>query len=137
MMIVYKTKASLLLKLLFVTVEVALLVVAWAEKNIALLAVTGGLGLFTLYIFYTTHYTIYESTLTIRSGFIFTASIDIETITKVTRRRKHLLSGPGFSADRLLIAYNERDCVIIAPCLRETFVQHLKKINPDILYTEQ
>lgn len=136
-MIVYKTKASLLIKLLFVTVLIVLLIIALVEKSIALLAVTAGFGAFTLYIFFTTHYIVYENTLTIKSGFLFAASIDIESIRKVTRRRRHLLSGPGFSADRLMIEYNEHGCVIIAPCLREAFVAHLKKINPDILYTEQ
>ncbi|HTG57659.1 MAG TPA: PH domain-containing protein [Niabella sp.] len=137
MMIVYKTKASLLIKLLFATALLVLLVVALVEKSIALFAVTLGFGVFTVYIFYNTHYTIFENILTIKSGFLFTESIDIESIRKVTRRRRHLLSGPGFSVDRLMVEYNKHDCVIIAPRLREAFVRHLKKINPDIQYKEQ
>ncbi len=136
-MIVYKTKASLLIKLLFVTALVVLLIVAAMEKSFALFAVTAGFAVFTIYVFQATHYTIYENTLTIKSGFLFAESVNIESIRKVTRRRRHLLSGPGFSADRLMIEYNEHGCVIIAPCLRETFVEHLRRINPDILYTEQ
>jgi len=137
MMIVYKTKASLLIKLLFAAALVVLLTVALIEKSIALFAVTSGFGAFTIYIFYNTHYTIYDNILTIKSGFLFTESLDIESIRKVTRRRRHLLSGPGFSVDRLMVEYNEHDCVIIAPRLREAFMAHLKKINPDILYKEQ
>lgn len=136
-MIVYKTKASLVIKLLFATALLVLLIVALVEKSIALFAVTSGLGAFTVYIFYNTHYTIFENMLAIKSGFLFTEEIDIESIRKVTRRRRHLLTGPGFSVDRLMVEYNEHDCVIIAPCLREAFVAHLKKINPDIQYKEQ
>ncbi|MCH5719136.1 PH domain-containing protein [Niabella hibiscisoli] len=105
-------------------------------KSIALFAVTAGFGAFTLYIFYTTHYTIYENILTIKSGFLFTESLDIETIKKVSRKKRHLLSGPGFSVDRLMVEYNEHDCVIIAPRLRQAFIEHLKRINPDIRYIE-
>lgn len=136
-MIVYKTKASLLIKILFTTALLVLSTVALIEKSVALFAVTLAFGAFTVYIFYTTHYTIYENILTIKSGFLFTESLDIESIRKVTRKRRHLLTGPGFSVDRLMVEYNKHDCVIIAPRLREAFVAHLKKINPDILYKEQ
>ncbi len=135
-MIVYKTKASLLIKLLFIMALVVLLTVALFEKSIALFTVTVGFAAFTLYLFYTTHYTIYENILTIKSGFLFTASLDIDTIKKITRKKQHLLSGPGFSVDRLMVEYNEHDCVIIAPRLRKAFIEHLKRINPDILYIE-
>lgn len=137
MMIVYKTRASLLIKLLFVAALIVLLLAALFEKSLALLLITIGFGVFTLYIFYTTHYTIYEKQLSIKSGFLFTESLDIESIKKVTRKKRHLLTGPGFSADRLMIEYNEHDCVIIAPLLRQAFVAHLKRVNPDIIYTEQ
>ncbi|ULT40760.1 PH domain-containing protein [Niabella defluvii] len=106
------------------------------KKSIALFAVTAGFALITLYIFYTTHYTIYENVLTIKSGFLFSASLDIDTIKKITRKRQHLLTGPGFCVDRLMIEYNEHDCVIIAPSAKTAFVAHLKRINPDIDYIE-
>lgn len=136
MMIVYKTKASLIIKLLFVTALVVLLSATVLEKSIALFAITAGFALIILYIFYTTHYTIYENILTIKSGFLFSASLDIDSIKKITRKRQHLLTGPGFSVDRLMIEYNEHDCVIIAPSAQTAFVAHLKRINPDIHYTE-
>ncbi|WP_394801052.1 PH domain-containing protein [Niabella ginsengisoli] len=55
---------------------------------------------------------------------------------KVTRKRKNMLSGPGFSINRLIIEYNEHDCVIIAPSQQQAFMTHLKRINPDIQFIE-
>lgn len=135
-MIIYKTKAGLLIKVLFITVIVILLAVSLVEKNIALFFVTAGIALFVIYLFYATHYTVYEQVLTIKSGFLFKASLNIDSIKRITRQRRHLLTGPGFSSDRLMIEYSAHDCVIIAPQLTETFIRHLQKINPSIEYRE-
>jgi hypothetical protein len=132
MMIVYKTKASLIIKLLFAIALVLFLIIALMEKNIALFTVTIVVSAVIIYIFNHTYYTIYKNTLTIKSGFIFNESLKIDTIKKVTRKRKNLLSGPGFSVNRLIIEYNEHDCVIISPILQKEFLGHLKRINPDI-----
>lgn len=132
MMIVYKTKASLLIKLLFSIALVLVLLFAIVEKNFALLSIAIAFTLIVLYIFSTTHYTIFEDQLTIKSGFLFNEIIPIDKIKKITRKRKNLLSGPGFSADRLIIEFNEHDCVIISPNLQQQFIDHLRRINPDI-----
>ncbi|WP_346239167.1 PH domain-containing protein [Niabella insulamsoli] len=134
MMIVYKTRASPLIKLMFGILLVLMTVIAAIEKSMALVAVTAGFCLLVLYIFYATHYTIYEGRLTIKSGFLFRETIDIESIKKVTRKRKHLFSGPGFSIDRLIIEYGVHGCVIISPSQQKAFVAHLKKNNPDITF---
>lgn len=131
-MTVYKTKASRLIKLLFVIVLLLLFTISIYEKNYALLAISALLGALVIYIFYTTQYTIYENSLSINSGFLFGESIDIDTIKKVTRKRMNLLSGPGFSVDRLIIEYEEHGCVVISPCEKELFLAHLKRVNPDI-----
>lgn len=131
-MIVYKTKASRIIKLLFTIVLILFLLIALMEKSLALFTVIIVVSAVIIYIFNHTYYTIYENTLTIKSGFIFNESLKIDSIKKVTRKRKNLLSGPGFSVNRLIIEYNEHDCVIISPCLQQEFLNHLKRINPDI-----
>ena len=132
MMIVYKTKASSLIKLLFTIVLLLLLLISALEKSLALFVFTITIGTLVMYIFYTTHYIIYENMLTIKSGFIYGESIEIDSIKKVTRKRKNLLSGPGFSTDRLIIEYKDHECVVISPFEKEIFLNHLKRINPDI-----
>ncbi len=132
-MIVYKTKAGLLIKLLFATVLILVLIIIIIEKSIPLLAVTITFSAVIVYIFYNTYYTIYQNTLTIKSGFLFNEEIDILRIKKVSRRRRNLLSGPGFSVDRLMIEYGTGGLVTISPDLPIQMMEHLKKINPDIL----
>lgn len=132
MMIIYKTKASAIIKLLFMIALLFATTIALMEKNIALLSVTLLIATVIIYIFYTTFYSIYKHTLTIKSGFLFNEEIDINTIKKISRKRKNLLSGPGFSVDRLLIEYNEHDCVIISPNQQQEFLDHIKRINPNI-----
>ncbi|GAB3418085.1 PH domain-containing protein [Niabella aquatica] len=132
MMIVYKTKASLIIKLLFAIALTVVLIIALIEKSLALFTVAIALSAVIIYIFNHTYYVIYENTLSIKSGFIFNESLKINSIKKVTRKRKNLLSGPGFSVNRLVIEYNEHDCVIISPSLQKEFLDHLKRVNPDI-----
>ena len=136
-MTVYKTKASLTIKLLFSILLLIAFAIALVEKRLALVAVIIVFCAVTIYIFYNTYYTIYENQLTIKSGFLYTEWIDINTIKKVTRRKRHLLSGPGFSVDRLIIEYNDHDCVIISPSLQQAFVAHLQRINAEIKYFEE
>ncbi|MFT4094210.1 MAG: PH domain-containing protein [Niabella sp.] len=137
MMIVYKSKASDLIKLLFAIAIILLLIFAITEKSWALAAVAAVFSGVVIYIFLETHYTVYENLLTIKSGFLFKETIDIDTIKKISISRKHLLSGPGFSVNRLIIDYNEHDCVIISPDQQSDFLTRLKKINPDIVINER
>ncbi|MEE6187880.1 hypothetical protein PIECOFPK_01950 [Mycovorax composti] len=132
-MIVYKTKTSLIIKLLFTVVLICLLVFAALEKSVALVIITLVFTAVVLYIFRTTHYTVFEHRLIIKSGFLFYEEIDIESIKRITRKRSNLLSGPGFSVDRLIIEYGDDGCVIISPKLQKEFVEHLKSIHPDII----
>lgn len=136
MMIVYKTKASVQIKLLFVIALLILLLTSLFEKSWALLAFTIGIGGLVVYIFYATQYIVYNNVLTISSGFIFGESIEIETIKRITRKKKHLLSGPGFSTDRLIIEFEEHGCVVISPSQKDLFLKHLKRINPDIVIVQ-
>lgn len=133
MIIVYKSKTSLLIKLLFFLAILILLLFSITEKSWGLCFVAISFAVIALYIFSTTYYTVYKNKLTIKSGFLFNEKIDINMIKKVKSLRKNIFSGPGFSAHRLLINYNDHDCVIISPNLQQTFIDHLTSINPDIV----
>lgn len=132
MMIVYKPKANFIICILFAIVLAVLLIFAVSQKNAALLCIALVFTLLTLYIFYSTHYTIFENQLIIKSGFIFNESIFIDSIKKITRKRNTLLSGLRLSFYRLIIEYNVHDCIIISPHQQKQFIDHLKRINPDI-----
>ena len=91
----------------------------------------GFVMLFSNHIFFTTFYAIENQTLRVKSGFIYSASIDIQSIKKISRRRS-ILSAPAASLDRLEIQYNKWDTVLVSPKDRDGFVEHLRQINPDI-----
>jgi len=111
---------------------VVILIFSIMEKSWALLAIITGFTILILYLFYTTTYTIEEDILTVKSGFLFNEDVEISSIKKITQTRKHLLSGPGFSIERLVLDFNDHDCVIISPEKHEAFIAHLKNINPSI-----
>lgn len=130
---IYKTHSSLLLKLLFALVMALLLFFSISEKSWALLAVSILATAIVVYIFRNTYYSISRHRLTIKSGFLFHETIDILNIRKVKEVHQHVFTGPGFSMRRLVIYYNSRDIVVISPDQRQLFIEHLKRINPDIL----
>jgi hypothetical protein len=86
---------------------------------------------FTLHIFVTTVYTIDGTVLRIRSGFIYSLSIDISTITSIAPTR-NAISSPAASLDRLIIRYNRSEYVLISPAEKNGFLNRLTALNPSI-----
>jgi hypothetical protein len=86
---------------------------------------------FIIHLFLTTRYTIDKKALVIRQGFFIKIEVDIQKIRKISST-DIALSSPATSIDRLEIVYNNFDSVIISPKDKSGFVEHLKKINPDI-----
>lgn len=132
MTVVYKSKSNLLLKILFTISVLVILIFSVSEKKWGLFAVAAGLTAFVFYLFFSTIYTVSEETLHIKSGFLFDETVEIDSIKKITGTRKNLLTGPGFSVERLIIDFNDHDRVIISPESEEAFIAHLKSLNPDI-----
>ena len=129
----YKSKTGPGIILLAAIVFGLLLFFAVKERSWALFAIFF-LGLIiTFYIFQNTLYIISDKMLWIKSGFLFNETIAIDAIKSITVKRKHLLSGPGFSVYRLIILYDDSDCVIISPLEKEKFIEHLTMINPQII----
>lgn len=87
--------------------------------------------IFVVHMFLSTHYTIDDDRLIIKSGFLFNKTIDIRTIKKVSETN-NLLSSPATSIDRLEITYDKFDSVLISPKHKKEFIHDITTINPNI-----
>lgn len=87
--------------------------------------------LFVIHMLLNTNYTVADSFLKIRCG-SFNQIVDISTIKKITETNNPI-SSPATSLDRLEIAYNKWDRVIISPSNKMEFIAHLLKLNPTIV----
>lgn len=99
---------------------------AWSGLIIILLVVA-----FIIHLFTTTYYQIDGQVLKVRAGFLVNQSIAIERITKIAETRNPL-SSPANSLDRLEIAYNRYDSVLVSPKDKKGFIAALTVINPAI-----
>lgn len=129
---VYKSKIGIgiLLFIIFIVGGASAILII---KNvyIALLVLIPVIALL-LNIFLQTSYTITTNKrLLIKSGILFKAEIDIETIRKIESSNS-ILSSPALSMDRLEIFYNKYDTVLVSPKDKQEFIAHLLTINPNI-----
>ncbi|GAB2515635.1 PH domain-containing protein [Spirosoma aerophilum] len=88
-------------------------------------------SLFIGHMFLTTYYQIDGQNLRIRCGFLVNQSIDITTIRTITETRNPM-SSPAISIDRLEIAYNKFDSVLVSPRDKTGFIQALKAVKAGI-----
>jgi hypothetical protein len=79
----------------------------------------------------TTNYTIENGKLTIKCGFFYNKTIDINTIKKIAETNNPL-SSPGTSLDRLEIVYGKFDSIIISPKKKKEFISDIEKLNPSV-----
>ena len=86
---------------------------------------------FTGYVFLSTYYIIQEQYLIIRCGFWTNKSIKIDTIRKI-KRSDNPISSPANSLDRLNIQFDRAGSILISPVEKNTFINDLKAINPEI-----
>lgn len=103
------------------------------EKEIVWLGIAINLatGLFIVYTFNNTKYTIDGSVLHVKCGFLYKKDIEIQSIKKIEESRS-LLSSPAASMDRLEILFNQYDSILISPKEKHEFIYELLKINPAI-----
>lgn len=129
---VYKSKIGLefVIPLLVISGTVLFLIVSekphWVGVAILLPVI-----LFLLHIILTTYYVIDEDRLTIKCGFLYNKTIDINTITKISETNNPL-SSPATSLDRLEIRYGKFDSVIISPKQKKEFIDGIVFINPAV-----
>lgn len=124
-----KIGLELLLPILFILLSTSALMVtskSWLGLLIILVVLT-----FILHLFLNTNYTIEGHQLTVKSGFLYNSTIDIQTITKVSETN-NLISSPAISLDRLEIRYGSHNSVIISPREKQDFLDHLLRINAEI-----
>ncbi|MFN8265016.1 MAG: PH domain-containing protein [Chitinophagaceae bacterium] len=88
--------------------------------------------LFMFYTFFNTWYEIEGTILKIRSGFFKYPPVDIATIEKISYTSNPLAS-PAASFKRLEIKYGNRQYIIISPKYRDSFIELLLQINPNIV----
>lgn len=89
-------------------------------------------GIFIAYLMRQTKYTITDTTLVVKSGFLVHIKIAVSDIVSVTKTDS-ILSAPANSiTDRIEIKYQGKKSVIISPKERNAFLNQLLKINPDI-----
>ncbi len=86
---------------------------------------------FILQLFINTYYVIDGTLLKIRSGFLYSIDININTIKKMEESNSPL-SSPAASFDRLEIIYNKFDSVLISPKEKKAFIDEMLRINPSI-----
>jgi hypothetical protein len=97
---------------------------------IGLLGLVGVVG-FILILSKTTQYIINENELIVKSTWIVNERIAISKITKIEKSNS-ILSSPALSLDRVLVRYNKYDEILISPKERQSFIDELLKINPNI-----
>lgn len=97
---------------------------------IGLLGLVGVVG-FILILSKTTQYIINENELIVKSTWIVNERIALSKITKIEKSNS-ILSSPALSLDRVLVRYNKYDEILISPKERQSFIDELLKINPNI-----
>ncbi|WP_295771349.1 PH domain-containing protein [uncultured Mucilaginibacter sp.] len=93
--------------------------------------VIGVVALFTAHMLYSTYYVVNNSIVNIRCGFLVNQNVDIDTIKSI-KETNNALSSPASSLDRLEIAYNKYDSVMISPKDKAGFIALIQSVKPDV-----
>lgn len=97
-----------------------------------LLSIDVVVALFLIEVFRNTKYVIDGEKLIVKTGFKLSSSCDICQIKSITKTRT-LLSAPALSLDRLKVKLKGGDVIVISPRKKRAFVEHLLKVNPQIV----
>ena len=89
-------------------------------------------GIFIAYLMRQTKYTITDTTLVVKSGFLVHIKIAVSDIVSVSKTDSILRAPANSITDRIEIKYQGKKSVIISPKERNAFLNQLLKINPDI-----
>jgi len=130
---VYKSKVGFAI-ILPLGILCAMFMVALVFKLWLGVVILGCAVVFILHMFFNTYYTITGAQLLIKSGFVINITMDIGSIKKITPTNS-ILSSPALSMDRLDIAYNKYDNVMVSPKDKTGFITRLIQINPSIKTT--
>lgn len=129
---VYYSKIDLwLVIVLFLGLSPAIVPLFWDFSWVAF-AINVVLVVFLVGMFRNTKYVIEDEKLIVKTGFLFSESCDVHQILSVKRTRT-CLSAPALSLDRLRIDVTGGGLFVISPRRKKEFVEHLLKINPEII----
>ena len=91
---------------------------------------------FELYFIFSIIYIVDGQTLTVKCGFLQKKRFNITKIKKI-QRTNSILSSPAASLDKIAIYFfDQRTPLIISPQKRTEFINHLQRINPNIVYAD-
>ncbi len=88
---------------------------------------------FVGYTLGTTYYVIEGETLKVRSGLFYNKTFNIKAFRKMVKTN-NAVSAPAASLDRLELFYNGYDSVIVSPKDKQAFIEHIQRINSNIIY---
>ena len=90
--------------------------------------------IFIIYLFTLMSYSIEGNILIVKCGFLMNKSFEINRITNLTESNNPI-GATATSLDRLVIAFDNSDSVVISPKQKYDFIDHLIKLNPNIIVT--
>ena len=85
------------------------------------------------YTLFTTRYVVEGENLTVKSGPFYNKIFSIKAFRKIVKTNS-LITAPASSTDRIELFFNGYDSVVISPKDKDAFINHLKSINPAIVY---
>jgi uncharacterized membrane protein YdbT with pleckstrin-like domain len=127
----YKSKIGTEILIPLILLFIALVFITKDGYSIWWVFAVAPVVLFIVYLFRNTFYTIKDSTLEVKSGFLVNLSIEVNSITKI-KETNNILSAPALSLDRLEVSYGTGNKVLISPEEKSKFIEHLRSLNPDI-----
>lgn len=129
----FKSKIGLEFLLPVCVIMTCLLYVMIVDNNYLGITIISLTFLFALQMLLLTYYVINLDTklLTIKAGFFYNKTIDIERIISVIPS-KDGTNGPASSIDRLAIKYSIDKEILVSPKDKANFIQTLLKLNPNI-----
>lgn len=130
-MTVYRSKIGLELAIPLSILFGGIIVIFIANGIWQGLFAPAGAAAFVAYVFLSTRYTIHNDLLHVKSGFLYSSSFPVASITSVIATWNPI-SSPAASLDRLEVRYGKSGFVLISPAEKQKFLNHLLSINPQI-----
>ncbi|MBP9212857.1 MAG: PH domain-containing protein [Bacteroidetes bacterium] len=130
-MTVYRSKIGLELAIPLTILFGGIFVIFIANGIWQGLFAPAGAAAFVAYVFLSTRYTIHNDLLHVKSGFLYSSSFPVASITSVIATWNPI-SSPAASLDRLEVRYGKSGFVLISPAEEQKFLNHLLSINPQI-----
>lgn len=122
----YRLVGAMYLITLVPTVPALFLAFSWTMVVLVLIMLA-----FASILIFNTKYIVAQETLSIKCGFLPVEKYDIRQIASI-RSTNTIISAPAASLDRIEIRLTTGKTVVISPADKQKFIEHLRKINPNI-----